>query len=314
MKTMNRLIALILVALAVLGICVPASAASGSPVRGTLNQKMATRTGPGGDYEEPGTFFIGSWRGQTVKVYSKAYTSTWWVQAEFIVNGEKMRAYTGLKRIDGINLDNVPEEKVIGSCRTVAKSAAYYGPGSDYKAMKHSVPANTSCKVIMEENNYLLVEYSYISDDNTVTRSWIRRDNVTGFSGSSASSVSSGTSSSASSSFRGKVKTGRAWWTEEPEWSYCDLSWLSGSTMQVSFFFYRIACINGTIYLDNGNKGNHGTFTGYFDNAPYHPITGEVWFTGEGMAIDMNAFCIDQQTGAAYYGFPQCGTFVYRFR
>ena len=40
---------------------------------GTLNQKMATRTGPSTKYDEPGTFFNGKWQGQRVRVIDGPY-------------------------------------------------------------------------------------------------------------------------------------------------------------------------------------------------------------------------------------------------
>ena len=73
-------------------------------ITGTLNAKLATRTGPGTQYDEPGTFLSA---GSQVTVLSKAYDTRneiWWIQVEFSVSGSRYRAYTGLKRFTNLNV------------------------------------------------------------------------------------------------------------------------------------------------------------------------------------------------------------------
>ena len=113
-----------------------------------LNQRLATRTGPGTWYDEPGSFFqAGAW----ITVLSKAYDTSngiWWLQVEFTSGGAAYRAYTGLKRVDGLNIAAIPEETAIGRCTTPASAlTGYYGPGYDYKEIKRKLPANVSCTI-----------------------------------------------------------------------------------------------------------------------------------------------------------------------
>ena len=82
-----------------------------------LLMKLATRTGPGTEYAEPGTFFGNNWQNQTVKVLRKSYDgSIWWVQVDFR-NGNKnsYRVWTGVKRVD-VDLNKVKEDQRICDC------------------------------------------------------------------------------------------------------------------------------------------------------------------------------------------------------
>ena len=113
----------------------------------TLNSKLATRTGPGTAYDEPGTFLSS---GSSVTVLSKAYDNAngiWWVQVEFYYGRNWYRAYTGLKRMSGLNINNVPEEYPIGSCTVNRSLECYYGPGYDYRQISRNVPAGVSCTI-----------------------------------------------------------------------------------------------------------------------------------------------------------------------
>ena len=290
-----------------------------------LNQKIATRTGPGNNYDEPGTFFMNDFADTQVKVISRAETNTSWVQIEFTWKGQLMRAYTGAKRIANLDKARVPEEAMLGTGTTRAAATAWYGPGPAYAQQKHTVPAGTPCTVFMEENGYVLVEYAWYDGDYSLCRSWIAADVLQGYTtvwngpgsgGSSGSSPARGTasgtspakgsasgtspakgSSSGTSPERGAssgsapvslVKQATAWWDEEPEWSYLEVYDVADGTASLFVFFYRIAYVDGTVYLD-GEGANHGYFYGRVDYNDDLPVQGEVWFTPNGVALTMNA-------------------------
>ncbi len=354
MKAPRKVIALMLLLTMLLG----AASADGYGVWGRLNQRLATRTGPSTAYDEPGTYFIKNWQDQTLLVISKAYTGVWWVQVEISTNQGKMRVYTGIKRIDGVDLNDLPEETVLGVCHTDRDLIGYYGPGTYYKAMSYSVPSYTNLDVIMQENGYLLVDFPYPYRGHQRSRAWIRADQTYGYSGygggssiggsgtgsiggsgtgsiggavggtvggaisggstgiiarpSTGSSGSAGGSGSiggsgtgniingggsgsggGSTGWQGLVRTQRSWWSEEPEWSYCDVIRNSANELNIHMFFYRIADIYGRVYLDGSNNGNHGILSAQFDDDSAHPISGEIWFLEDGIIIDMNAYQVD---------------------
>lgn len=268
---------------------------------GTLNQKMATRTGPSTKYDEPGTFFNGKWKGQRVRVISKVNTGVWWLQVEFTYNGQLMRAYTGLKRVDNVNLNSVPTESVIGTCRLSRSVKGYYGPGSNYKPMGYAVPANTTCDVIMTENGYVLVEFPYHYKNYEKSRAWVPASQVSG--NWSRPGYDTGS----------YVRDGVSWWTQEPQWSSCTLTYTAPNTMSIELFFYRIAGIYGTVTVD-GSTPNHGWLTAWFDYAPRNVITGEVWFTKGGLRIEMDAYRVDQKNNGGYSSFYPDTVFYYQYR
>ena len=147
-----------------------------SNVYGRLNQKLATRTGPSTKYDEPGSFLTA---GASVIVHSRSYDSMneiWWLQVEFAANGEKYWAYTGLKRVDGISLYSILEEKQIGECYISQSLPCYYGPSSSYKQIRRNIPAGVSCKiygyVYGADSDYIQVEF-YDYNINQLRRAWV---------------------------------------------------------------------------------------------------------------------------------------------
>ncbi len=130
-----------------------------SRVPGVLKMRLATRTGPSTNYTEPGSFHS---KGYELDVISQAYDNRngiWWVQVEFEYKSEKMRAYTGLKRVD-VNLERVPVEECLGSVwMTREVPNPWYGPGYDYRKHNKPVPNGMQCLVYGRENGWLLVEY-----------------------------------------------------------------------------------------------------------------------------------------------------------
>ena len=267
-----------------------AGLADGSDSWYLLNQRMATRTGPGNTYDEPGTFFRNDYASTWVRIISKAETNVPWVQVEFTYGGKLMRAYTGAKRIAGLDLSLIPAETVLGYGTTRTAAIAYYGPGKNYAEQNHTVPSGSSCTVIQEENGYLLVEYDRVDGDYRLSRSWISADTLRGYTPRPTPSggSSSGGSSSGSTTKDVKVREATLWWDEEPSRSYMQISDVTANTAGVFIFFYRIASVDGTVFLD-GENGNHGYFYGIMNEDTSQKVQGEMWFTATGVAISMDA-------------------------
>ncbi|MGI6688173.1 MAG: hypothetical protein ACOX6Y_07455 [Christensenellales bacterium] len=121
----------------------------------SLNQRMATRSGPGTQYtEELGTL------PQSTQITLIEYVTTGvpWGLVEFYKNGMKVRAYTGMKRINAygpVAQGSVNYYEVVLSRST----AVYYGPGYDYAKRKSNVQAGTLLRVFGYENGFTLCDY-----------------------------------------------------------------------------------------------------------------------------------------------------------
>ena len=142
----------------------------------TLNQRLATRTGPGTRYDEPGSF-LGA--GYSVAVLSKAYDASneiWWVQVEFSDGGAIYRAYTGAKRFDRLDLSVIPEERLIGRCRIGTGMTGYYGPSYYYQPISRAVPAGVSCDIYGyaygDDADFIQIEF-YDAGINQYRRAWV---------------------------------------------------------------------------------------------------------------------------------------------
>lgn len=130
-----------------------------------LLMKLATRSGPGTEYFEPGTFFGKNWQSQTVKVLRKSFDgSIWWVQVDFR-NGSKSsyRVWTGLKRVD-VDLNKVREDKRICDCDIYPTSDTWYGPGGNYAKANVSINRSAVGTIYQKENGYVDVKYWYEDD------------------------------------------------------------------------------------------------------------------------------------------------------
>ena len=146
-----------------------------------LLMKLSTRSGPGTQYAEPGTFFGNNWKNQTVKVMKKSYDGgSWWVQVDFR-NGSKKsyRVWTGVKRVD-VDLNKVKEEAAMGSCDVKATSDTWYGPGGNYARAKRSIPETAYGIVYQIENGYADVEY-LCYDSGAQGRLWVPQSAIVGF-------------------------------------------------------------------------------------------------------------------------------------
>ena len=130
-----------------------------------LLMKLATRSGPGTEYAEPGTFFGNNWQSQTVKVLRKSYDgSIWWVQVDFR-NGNKSsyRVWTGIKRVD-VDLNKVREDQRICDCDIYPTSDTWFGPGGNYARANISISRSACGTIRGRENGYVDVEYWYEDD------------------------------------------------------------------------------------------------------------------------------------------------------
>ena len=130
-----------------------------------LLMKLATRSGPGTQYAEPGTFFGSNWQSQTVKVLKKSYDgSIWWVQVDFR-NGKKSsyRVWTGVKRVD-VDLNRVKEDIRICDCDIYPTSDTWFGPGGNYAKANISISRSACGTIRGKENGYVDVEYWYEDD------------------------------------------------------------------------------------------------------------------------------------------------------
>ncbi len=148
----------------------------------TLNKRLATRTGPGTQYDEPGSFLSA---GQTVFVLSKAYdqrNEIWWVQVEFSAGGNSYRAYTGTKRFSDLDLNDLPEEYIRGTCYIpFASITGYYGPSDSYKKISRKIPGQRDVDIIAlaydSDRVFFQIEF-YDSGINCWRRAWVDENDV----------------------------------------------------------------------------------------------------------------------------------------
>lgn len=126
----------------------------------SLLMKLATRSGPGTQYDEPGTFFGKTWKETTVKVLGKSYDgSVWWVLVDFSNSGKaSYRVWTGLKRVD-VDLSKVKEINPIGQGTVDATSKTYRGPGGAYAKAKVTITDWVDVLAYSRENGYVEVEF-----------------------------------------------------------------------------------------------------------------------------------------------------------
>ena len=171
MKT--KLTALLLALCLILG-CTSAMA---DTAQARLNQKIATRTGPGTEYTEPGTYLTA---GDTVEVISIVYdeNDVAWVQLDFYVGTKRRRAYTGLNRVDA-EVWRIPVERPLGNkCYLDREVTPRMGPGTDYvRALenKATLPYGTNCTLICYEGEWALIELTMAEP---VARMWVPRTSL----------------------------------------------------------------------------------------------------------------------------------------
>ncbi len=146
-------------------------------IQARLSERMATRTGPGTQYDEPGSFFSA---GTDVTLISRAYderNGIWWVQADFTYGGRRYRAYTGAKRFSGLNLSRLPVEVQMGWGYTGTLGEGFLGPGMDYQAVRR-IPAQVHALITgyeyngREDRDYIQIDF-YDSGIGCRRRAWV---------------------------------------------------------------------------------------------------------------------------------------------
>lgn len=136
-----------------------------------LKDKLATRSGPGQKYDEPGTFLPDTWKTATVRVLGKEYVgTTWWVLVDFDNAGKgRYRVWTGLKRV-AVDLDQVSEYYPTGQGTVNATSDTYRGPGTNYAKAKVTIKTWKDVVAYGHENGYVEVEFE---QGNKWYRLWV---------------------------------------------------------------------------------------------------------------------------------------------
>lgn len=150
---MKKLIALALA----LCLSLMSTLALADSVTARLKQRISTRTGPGTEYTEPGTF-LG--QGDYVTVHTRVWDSAneiWWVQVEFSQGGERYRAYTGSWRME-VDLNSVPQEYPLGTCRVIEDADVFAGPGWEYVMWNDTVYRGTWVTLLEVEDGYGHIE------------------------------------------------------------------------------------------------------------------------------------------------------------
>jgi len=125
---------------------------------GRLNQEMVTRTGPGTEYTSLGTI---GYEGQWVDVYSITYdrNGVAWAQVSAEVNGLPVRVYTGLKRIDGVDMNYVSRDSNYNEVvHTRRASRPSFGPGYHYAGYNFILPEYTEVRIIQIERDEMTDE------------------------------------------------------------------------------------------------------------------------------------------------------------
>ena len=141
------------------------------------NQRLATCSGPGTQYNGTGSYFqAGKW----VKALTAAYDNSnkiWWIQVELTYAGKLRRVYTGVKRLNMDALQVPVEEASYGETVVTVEEYGRYGPGYGYDVTDYKVPVNTIGEIWEIENGY--VQFEYKDSKGTMRRTWIPMSSTT---------------------------------------------------------------------------------------------------------------------------------------
>ena len=147
---------------------------------GYANKRLATRSGPGTMYDEPGSFLSAA---SEVKVVGKSWddnNNLYWYHFEFEYKNEWYRLYTTDSRIDVADVSLIPDQPARGDPLDTKYSLyecdIYYGPGKTYARVRNAnMDEGKRCDVYVIENGWALVDYyDYGRDVNR--RGWIPVD------------------------------------------------------------------------------------------------------------------------------------------
>ena len=158
----------------------PAEYPSDQGVIGYANKRLATRSGPGTMYDEPGSFLSA---GSEVKVVGKSWDENnhlYWYHFEFEYKNAWYRIYTTDSRIDVANPDAIPEQPARGdpldTKYSLYDSDIYYGPGKEYAQVRNVTMAEGKrCDVYVIEDGWALVDY-YDYGRDVDRRGWVPVD------------------------------------------------------------------------------------------------------------------------------------------
>ena len=139
------------------------------PIPARLNQKMATRSGPSTLYtEELGTVL----KSTEIVVFWQENTGVSWAMVEFSRNGKLYRAYTGMKRIEADGdvpvLATIPQKAAV-----VPDIRPYYGPGTQYAPVNHTLRGGMIVEICCQEQGYALIEYLHPIEVEKKFRAWV---------------------------------------------------------------------------------------------------------------------------------------------
>ncbi len=144
-------------------VCAIGAAGEAYDVEALAADRLATRSGPGTEYRDTGTYPV---KGEYVRLLSRAYDENdlCWMQCE-VVSGRKLRrVYTGLQRFDATSFDlaDVAEEDPLDYlAKATATCRAMYGPGDGYDTYDSlTVDKGQTVTVIAIENDYAQVEWT----------------------------------------------------------------------------------------------------------------------------------------------------------
>lgn len=143
-----------------------------------LNQRAATRSGPGTRFDEPGSFYSA---GDAVNVISKAWdedSGLWWYQIELNTSDGWIRAYTPAKRVD-LDTNYVPTETNLNDQRKVITSGpVYFGPSTTYRKYGWSwIYEGDAAKICQISGEWAQIEYYSYAKDVT-RRGWVKLDTL----------------------------------------------------------------------------------------------------------------------------------------
>ena len=158
---MRRILSLALV------LCVLLSVSALAAVRAVPNQKLAFRTGPNTKYVE--LYTLPQSTDITAIEYEEGNGVTW-VLVEFTYQGERVRAYTGLKRMSVQG--NIAWATHLWSTVNVNTTGQVYAAPSGNAAYRGRVDAGESVTLLRYDGAYAFIEF-YDAANGATSRGWI---------------------------------------------------------------------------------------------------------------------------------------------
>ena len=146
-RTLSALVILILLVTACVG-----AIAGGGELYGLATSKLATRDGPGTQYEDKGTYNV---KGQYIRILSRAWdkrNDTWWVKCEIPYRGKNRVLWTGYKRFDSstLPLESIPIEGE--NTQTLSKGKSSSASSSWKSAYRKFVSSGQYCSYLHNDD------------------------------------------------------------------------------------------------------------------------------------------------------------------